>query len=1161
MASIQSHGLHEPSALQYLIAEGILPPEHSPEAYTWRSYLSPDEDGPGLVQEEILIARECVVWSRCGIVKRVLHVDAEDGNILTAFTTSFETSSEANVSDNAPGGSKARREKALVVVLKSQAHLLVLSGDSHILPLPFEVQSAYPCPYGFIVQRKLSSDEKDAEETSFHHELSTINESQGTLRTDSNRPSLLLPNPTQALLGPGESKKGMPRTYSCTEIMSELGLVVCGSSSKPSALDDCPALPLDEEVLYISGHDELYTLSTAHATLCIAVSRNTTTGKIAVWHVARDVPLTSQTHSRKQKSTRKSETSLRKSSNIYGRNAGASTPVPRGPSRLRESYGGPVLLNAENLLYSSTTEQKSSATDDLAAQLGTGFGEVGVQTRSARRVSSMLARTDLGTGNDRGAFHDLAMGHGTRKSLNRPGPRGESIGSFGDRQSFGRRRSSFPATTSILSTETSFLDVPGQVRTSILDPGRGLDFLDSQENSEGGSHLPREVGFFKLTSFYMSDEGHVHKHARPFKVLSFPSPRKAGQQSRDLSVCVLDPRASLISIANVQVELSQNDSMTTVNKTPGMRLKATKLRRGSGIADACLVVDDTLVRLLILTKTRDGHTSIQLEAPWSPPLRVELPSSYCLSSPVKVSFGHSPSGRRNEDSRRTLSSTEVEVAGIDGRGGQGQLLLIGVQHRRHLLSIRLQPADSHVRDILCLSNWIFGSEYQDGLLVAYWEVIRWLNARLATNVTEWTAMVVTLCSLAVPFTEDKNTKSNTPSKRKKAGLLRSSSGTALEWTDFNAMRDAHTQSRQLASRGAAWAWLSHALDSNASPTRNPKHSRNLSAQPTVETPETNKSGLLLQCVSWAREFIQSPMGETAIGPEGYLPISINKDRNTRQTALAKLVVGLHLMNEEHRLNLTSEASSSWDLGLTAVLAQFGQWLGWEDWSMKPGSYYFNESTESDHWSLDDTKIRGLETPPQPFLPPSLFQHIAEHITREPDETFPTMELLLDQNADSRQAKDAMLELTPRTSLVLSFIRGLQKTTGPVSAADLVKANETEHPLTSTLPDGIAAVFFQAIASCKSQSKMSVLQKEDEKNSCAATLSLTPSHDANKDHHSVSIAALETENLQRWDASSEADRHTITRLIFQDDRRFQEASKTRQSDPPACGGVYARTSVE
>ena len=134
---------------------------------------------------------------------------------------------------------------------------------------------------------------------------------------------------------------------------------------------------------------------------------------------------------------------------------------------------------------------------------------------------------------------------------------------------------------------------------------------------------------------------------------------------------------------------------------------------------------------MILTKTRDGHTSVQLEAAWSPPLTVELPSSYCLSSPLRVSFGHSPGRRRDKESHRTLFITEVEVDGIEGHGGQGQYLLTGSQHQRHLLSIRLQPEDSRVRNVLCLSNWIFGTEYQDSLLVAYWEVRRWLNARSA----------------------------------------------------------------------------------------------------------------------------------------------------------------------------------------------------------------------------------------------------------------------------------------------------------------------------------------------------------------------------------------------------------------------------------------------
>ena len=1149
MASIQSHGLYEPTGLPYLIAEGILPPDPPPEAYTWQFYLAPAEDGSGLVEEEILTAQSCVIWSRCGTIKRVLNLNVEKESVLEAFVTSFETPGEGREAEELLTSSKVRKEQALVVILKSQAHVLLLSGDTHVLPLPFEVESSFPCPYGFVLQRKLGSDEQNTDEASFHHDLSTINESQDTLRTNSNRPSLLLPEASQAAFRLRQDEKGMPRTYSCTGIMSELGLVVCGSSSKPTALDDCPPIPLDEEIIYVSGHDELFSFKPEHTPLCIAVSRNATTGKIAVWHVSREIPLTSQTQSWKQKSTRKSETSRRKSSNVYGRNAGASTPVPRGPSKLRESFGVPAPLNAENLLHSSATEQKSSASDDLAAQFGPGFGESGVQTRSARRVSSMLARTDLGTGNDRGAFHDLAMGHGTRKSLNRPDHRGESIGSFGDRQSFGRRRSSFPATTSILSSGTSFLNVPGQLRTSIIDPGRGIDILDDQDFSEGSSHLPREIGFFKLTSFSMSDEGHVDKQVPSLKVLSFLSQKRSSNGMSELSLCVFDQVVGQISIVNVQVELALGDKDQKGSKTSDNRLKATKIRRGSGIASACLVHDGAVVRLLIVTKTRDGHPSIQLEAPWSPPLTLELPSSYYLSNPLQLSFGHSPSRRRDEGIRRTVARAEVDISCIEGFGGKGQLLLISSAGHRHVLSVRLQPDDPVVRNIIQLSNWLFGIEYQDSLLVAYWEALRWLNDRVATNVTEWTAMVVALFSLTVPFTGDKSVKANTPSKRKKGSLLRSSSGTAVDLTDFHAMWETHTRFDQPLIHDPTWNWLSDTPMLSVNPARSPQHSRNRSMQ-SLSDPEANKSNALLQCVSWAREFVQSPVGEAAIGPEGYLPVSINKDRSTRQTAVAKLLVGLHLLNEEYRLKLTSKAVESSTIPLLPVLAQLGQWLGWEEWGMKAGNYYFNESTESDHWLLEETRITGLEIPGQPFAPPSIFQHVAENISGLSDNAFPTMELLLDQTTDSAHAKEAILELTPGTSFVLSFLKDFQRARGPASALDVIKANENDALLVSTLPDGVVAAVFQAAASCKASSKVKTRHIRDEESSHAAKLSLQPSHDANRDHHSVSVASLEAETLQRWDASSEADRHTLTRLIFREDRRFQEASKlVNQTRPP------------
>ena len=62
----------------------------------------------------------------------------------------------------------------------------------------------------------------------------------------------------------------------------------------------------------------------------------------------------------------------------------------------------------------------------------------------------------------------------------------------------------------------------------------------------------------------------------------------------------------------------------------------------------------------------------------------------------------------------------------------------------------------------------------------------------------------------------------------------------LDLTDFNAMRETHTEFRQTSSRGTTWSWLLHGPTSNVSPARNPKHSRNPSAQPNPETTETQQ---------------------------------------------------------------------------------------------------------------------------------------------------------------------------------------------------------------------------------------------------------------------------------------------------------------------------------
>ena len=77
MASITSLGVHSPSALPYLVVEGILPSNPSEALYRWQTVNSDGSDTEeNLVgEEELVITDNCVVWSQSGIVRRLFRFD------------------------------------------------------------------------------------------------------------------------------------------------------------------------------------------------------------------------------------------------------------------------------------------------------------------------------------------------------------------------------------------------------------------------------------------------------------------------------------------------------------------------------------------------------------------------------------------------------------------------------------------------------------------------------------------------------------------------------------------------------------------------------------------------------------------------------------------------------------------------------------------------------------------------------------------------------------------------------------------------------------------------------------------------------------------------------------------------------------------------------
>ncbi|KAG9790888.1 hypothetical protein KCU88_g1111, partial [Aureobasidium melanogenum] len=1171
MSSVQSLGLHEPIGLQYLVDESILPPDPSPSLYTWTVSRVQDAPGSGFVEEEIIYTDHWVVWSRNGAIRRSLNLEVEGEPILHAFVTQFASSEER---DNAGGKPKIQDEngrpweRGLVVVLKTQAHIFLQSGDDHVLPLSFEVESAFPFPSGFILQRKLGNDEVTGQPAPLHHDLSTINETLTSIGGNSSRPSLVLPDRDQSiptLIRTNAS--GMPRTFSFTQLMSELGLVVWSPSRKGEALEECNALPRSEKVIFVSQSDDLESYQTRTKPLCIALTLNETDSTFTMWHVSSNVVGQHSDTESTRTDLAKRRASSRKSASAYPRDPNELLKSSRGPGNLRESLGGSGQHYPDEPLFPSADDQKSfqlDPADDLASRLGPEFGDVGVQTRSARRVSSMLARTDLGPGTDRNTFTDLAMGHGGRQSLRRTSRRGESIGSFNDRRSFGfRRRSSFPTNASVYSTGTSYLDVAAQSLLDDLEPLRQSVRMEDDNIGVSDSNLPREIGFFKIKSFPRRQAHDGDDSSSGIKVLTLAPHGSDGNSSRgrNIYLCVMDKSNQELTLVRVLVRVNFPKSRTTHGSSQApLELKATELRRLPGIRDVCKVVDGYVQRLVVLTESRSQLMSLQLEAPWSPSYRIEPPARYPIFdpmlSPQKYSF-LGPRKDKDTGSRRMIPGGEVQLRALLDAGYPAQIYAIDQDQRRHSLSLRLAPRDRMVLDIINMCDLLLGTDQQDTLLVGFWEVSRWLRSRDPPVDSEWVAIVVLLFSLAVPFIS--NQIPSTPSRRKKGPLLRSSSGSYVDLTNYEAMHDeGYDLTSKLGLQGPAWSWvLQQHQKTQVSPA--PKSKQRVGSSATAgSSPHVRKNSFIMRCIVMAKEYTQSPSGESALGPEGYLPTAINKDREHRGNAIPKILLGLHLLYEESKLDITSSLRMNQSQSnLVMVMSQLGRWLGWKDWSSDVNAYYEFESADLNNCLFDQSVIDGLRIPSQPFQPPSIYEYLESRISGAAPPPFLTLARIA--GASEAVETDNLLwqrttELTPRTITLISFMQLTEGSYGTQRTIEaMLKTGLDEHVLGS-LPDGVAAAFHQAIASKRNRiteitgSEASRLpgvlqgQPDHDYRHHAYRPQLAPTHEALRDYHSICASALEAEALQRWDASSEADRNAITKLIFSEDRRFPEASK-------------------
>ena len=1153
MAFVTSLGVHQPSALHFLVTEGILPQDPPESAYTWETIK---RHGPeyNSKEEELVTTKFCVVWSRGGVIQRVFRFDVEGEPITQASFTHFQIQASATVDAKAHisastanlvnGGLKVGKQRAsnsksrlglddnvlsenneaaqddvstmglkdrdapdgraLVVMLKTKAHVFFLSKTSHIVHLPFEVDTIFPSVLGIILQRNTPkkttvapTPQLPSVPTNSFTFSQTVPSSQDPAPSsqplanisstqDLDEPFLpllkdLLQRSTQT------PEVELPRLFCLTDPLTEIGTVATRttnshiSSSRKQNQSAFGNLDPRERLVYVSPYDELAQSSlelSARGPLILAVTENEDTGTLNVWTVYHVDHGSFRAPRQQNHSPGNGIVSRRRSSFAPGMGTGATTPTARGATSGRESFG--VGKSRRHVSKDPTIEASTDDYDDL---LEPEFGNPAVASKSSRRVSGLLARADLSTNHERNTFTELAG--------NKSGRKGASIGAHGARLSNGPDAGGrFMKSHALHGIRTSLDSVSlyDNALDQMEDDADDIhDFrsLSDQNFQDVVRGLRTEILFNRVYS--MPSEGyHIHApmngaSSLSREILTLKSPNVGlGDASDDavIIMCLIDRTSKELLVLQINIFSSRHlNQAQRAREVPGAafegyRARVSGITRQSGIIDACKVGDGDCSRILVLAETSDGVGKLFLQAPWNAPQTIGLPSKLFLHCPYQIN-NYTYFGQRREGGfKRVLSQGSRTLIALQHGSHQGRVDVVDNDGSKHRLQIQFKPRDPLVQRMIKVAESILPASEVDGeaILRAWWDTMSWLQTRSeGEKDVEWTAFLVVLFCMGVAFMGERRAEAITRQKRRKSGLLRSSSGANTDLESWEAMLGHEGSSSNTSPawmHGGAWDWtVKENVPTHTSPMQKSKLSSSSSNPNVAVVPVRKKSPYLLHCISLARDFVKSPLGQAANGEHGYLPTATARDPDFRRTALASILVGLHLLREEFKLDvLATEALHR----LTPALAQIGTWLGWEMWSCKESSFYMLESTHMGNWLFEESIITGLIVPSQPFPPPSILHFIESSIlTASPPPFISLLDVASSPEADStnRSSADAsarlLLDLTPRTVAITTLL----SSEGSIAIEDRIAKMMSwglSLSLLETLPEGVAASFRAAI---------------------------------------------------------------------------------------------------
>jgi len=963
MASVTSLGLHQPTGLQYAIQERLLPPEPPSTSYEWHNHFDRKADSSS-EDDELLVTPRCVIWSRGGVFRKSYKFDLENEEVTQALLTTFPSVGPLAAKERKStqkNGNTNQREAAIVVFLKTQAHVYFLSGTSHVIHLPFEVETACAAPNGLIIQRKLQVDNLVPASLKFpkvppnsfvssqpqpwsaaSSQLSTFSIADlGALK------QMPLPHSTlKDMWDPPALKNdsNWPRLFSLSDPLAEMGLVVAQPVKSPNhrhrkSSPKVAALDTAEEILHVSRRDE-FSPKESKNPLVLALTLNRETSMYTVWKVTY---VGEESSTGEKQRVASGAMSRRRSSFVPGTGTGATTPVMNSQQTFRESLGGnPQELRSKKNINIMQDESRDKVSD-FASTLDPDFENTAIPRRKSRRVSSMLARADLSASHERSAFSELATGlqHSTAR-------RAESLGSQHPRTSIGTYATangpSFHQASHFNSSLNSYLEAPVDELLDELRAGGDFEgFHNMGLDDEEFDGLKQEVIFTKVCNVsaehtnlrYSSQHLPASTQCKIFTLVAPPSAAD-DKQGNTIVICALDSDEKKLLVLTLYTQTHKADIDLPPSHVSGMKserditvVSLGRTMRANKVIDACRIDDGLVSRILLLTETPDGYGELTLQAPWCELMKVPLPPKFAISNIRDLSHNPTPRAKREGGFKRVLSQGPRALRGLRNSKPRGLVDLVDDEGKMHQLQIILQPRNPHVCKILEVCRSVLpGSRGGEGILNGWWNVMQWLRLESIDAVdAEWTALIIVLFSMVLSLGNlSKPAKHHTHAKRKsRGGFLRSSSGAHSDLESWEVMQE------QEASNGnplpswvnnSGWKWLT---DNDTGLQDKDSESPSL-----FLSNGSDRGSFVRKHVKLAREFASTKFGQNAIS--SCLPTSGDRGIESRKAALIDTFICLHLFREEQRLDTTAADSCSTGVAsLSPVLAQVATWLGWQNW--------------------------------------------------------------------------------------------------------------------------------------------------------------------------------------------------------------------------------------